>query len=399
MNYGCVLRGTPLAHVPDMAFKGFHRLAAPALIATLLVSGASPIAAIVPADRALLASKMKNWGLVNLEASSHIHALEAWTLSEGSRKVVVAVIDTGVDVNHPDLASNIWHSEEGVNRQAAHVSKSTASKALGAKSVRSYGWDFVRNSANPRDEHGHGTHVAGIIGAVANIRAGISGVVHQVSIMPVKYYSESSPGSVNLANTVKALHYAIDQGAKVINYSGGGPEFSEAEYNALKKAESRGVLVVAAAGNERQNSDLRENFYYPAAYGLSNIITVAATNIHNRLLPSSNWGAKKVEVAAPGENIYSTLPGGKYGYMSGTSQATAFVTGIAALLLSKDASLTPIELKTLIVSSVDSVPALRGKVSSGGKVNAYRALVALEAKTKNPARIASFSTVPAKLFQ
>src|SRR4029077_10572959 len=125
----------------------------------------------------------------------------------------------------------------------------------------------------------------------------------------------SNPGSVNLRNTVKAINYAIDHGARIINYSGGGPEFSEEEYLAIKRAESKGILFVAAAGNERQNTDLVENYYYPSAYRLSNIISVAATDIHNNLLPSSNWGKKSVDVAAPGENIYSTLPQNKFGYM------------------------------------------------------------------------------------
>jgi subtilisin family serine protease len=178
---------------------------------------------------------------------------------------------------------------------------------------------------DPSDDHGHGTHVAGIIGAVTNLDSGVSGVAPRVLIMAVKYYSESNPGSVNLKNTIDALNYAIDRGARIINYSGGGPEYSEAEYLAIKRAESRGILVVAAAGNEHQNTDLRERLYYPQAYGLSNIISVAATDINNNLLPSSNWGKSKIDVAAPGENIYSTLPGNRYGYMTGTSQATAFV--------------------------------------------------------------------------
>ncbi len=195
--------------------------------------------------------------------------------------------------------------------------------------------------------------------------------------MPLRYFSDAAPGHVNLARTVKAIDFAIENGAHIINYSGGGPEFSKAEYLVIRKAMSRGILLVAAAGNEKSNSDLIQNYYYPAAYKLPNIIVVAATTINNRLLASSNWGKKKVTVAAPGENIYSTLPDGRYGYMSGTSQATAFVSGVAALLLSEDPTLTPIEIKHIIMGSVDPIPALRGKVASGGKVNAYQALLTL----------------------
>ncbi|HTL10897.1 MAG TPA: S8 family peptidase, partial [Bdellovibrionota bacterium] len=269
-------------------------------------------------SRAALAQPFKNWGLLNGTDHSHISAPEAWKLEQGSRDVLVAIIDTGIDPKHPDLAPNVWQDKE--------------EKGHG----KVFGWDYVENRPNPQDFHGHGTHVAGIIGAIADQRAGVSGVAHKVSIMAVKYYSDANPGSVNLRNTVKAIEYAVSHGARIINYSGGGPEFSEAEYLAIKKAEARGVLFVSAAGNERQDTDIPENYYYPAAYRLPNIITVAATDIHNNLLPSSNWGKNHVDVAAPGENIYSTLPGGRYGYMSGTSQATAFVTGIAALLLSRN---------------------------------------------------------------
>ena len=302
-----------------------------------------------------------NWGLFNLKGKSHIDVLDAWKLERGSKNVVVAVIDTGIDPNHPALATNLWHD----------VSESKP--AL-------YGWNFVSDTPNPTDVHGHGTHVSGIIGAVSDFKLGIAGVAQHVSIMPVKYYSDSNPGTVNLKNTIRAINFAIDHGAQIINYSGGGPEFSEDEYLAIKRAEAKGILVVAAAGNDRHDTDLVENYYYPSAYRLSNIISVAATDIRNDLLQSSNWGKNKVDVAAPGENIYSTLPGNKYGYMSGTSQATAFVTGMAALLLSHDPTLKPAQIKELIVGSVDQIPGLKSKIMAQGRVNAYSALLALQAK-------------------
>lgn len=296
----------------------------------------------------------RNWGISNEVASSHVRAPEAWKIEKGSSNVVVAVVDTGIDSNHPDLSPNVWRAKDG-----------------------KYGWDYTVNKADPVDFHGHGTHVAGIIGAVSNPKSGIAGVAQKVSIMAVKYYSDSNSGAVNLRNTIRAIEFAVENGAKIINYSGGGPEFSQAEYLAIKKAEAKGVLFVAAAGNERQNVDEAQNFYYPSAYGLQNMISVAATDINNRLIASSNWGKKHVDVAAPGENIYSTLPGGRYGSMSGTSQATAFVTGIAALLLSKNPKLTPIEIRRLIVESADQIPGLASRVRSGGRANAYAALLAL----------------------
>lgn len=304
----------------------------------------------------------KNWGL----DKSAVNVQRAWELSEGSSNVVVAVIDTGIDANHPDLKPNLWKAP--LNSKKEPGSGST------------YGWDFVTKASNPTDAHGHGTHIAGIIGAIANKNTGTAGVAQKVQIMAVRYYSESALGSVNLANTIKALHYAIDNGAKIINYSGGGPEYSEEEFRAMKKAEEHGVLIVAAAGNEHNDTDAEENRYYPAAYslkGLKNIISVASIDSNNRLLPSSNWGKQSVDVAAPGEGILSTLPGGRYGKMTGTSQATAFVSGIAALLLSKNPSLSPVELKKLIVNSTVPSIFLRGKVASGGKVDAYQALASL----------------------
>ncbi|MCM2278278.1 MAG: S8 family serine peptidase [Oligoflexia bacterium] len=341
-------------------------LAGFAVATSLVALGSAPPRGIDPdKNPALLSATLKNWGLINARGKSHISALDAWKIEEGSRDVVVAVIDTGIDPEHKDLRQNIWQDPA-------------------RKGEKTFGWNYVIDRANPIDDHGHGTHVAGIVGAVTDPSAGISGVARKVSIMSVKYYSDANPGSVNLRNTVKAINYAVEHGARIINYSGGGPEFSEDEYLAIKKAEARGVLFVAAAGNEHQNTDLVENYYYPSAYKLTNIISVAATDITNNLLPSSNWGKAKVDVAAPGENIYSTLPGGKYGYMSGTSQATAFVSGMAALLLAKDPSLTPQQLKDIIKASVDPIPQLQGKVATGGRVNAYSALLALRNKGQAP---------------
>lgn len=325
------------------------------------------------------AKNLKNWGLTNEEAKSHISAPLAWTIEEGKKSVIVAVVDTGVDSNHPDLAPNMWQDP--------------------TLKTKTYGWNFVKNSANPEDDHGHGTHIAGIIGAIANPSAGVSGVTHHVSIMGVKYYSSSNSGAVNLDNTVKALEYAVAKGAKIINYSGGGPEFSEKEYLAIKKAEAAGVLVVAAAGNFGQNIDQVEHYYYPSAYNTSNIISVAATGIHNELLSFSNYGKRKVDVAAPGEKILSTLPNGRHGVLTGTSQATAFVSGVAALLLSQNPKLTPQELKSLIMASVDKFPLLEKKIATGGRINAYSALLALKAKGQNEKLIAQKPMPLAQLFQ
>lgn len=338
-----------------------------------VVLGASLSSLTVFGNTAPFVGLLKNWGLAKNEWKSDIQAVDAWTIEQGKKNIIVAVIDTGIDPEHKDLTKNVWHDPRNPGKNV-------------------FGWNFVLNKENPKDDHGHGTHVAGIIGAVANPKTGVSGVAQSVSIMAVKYYSDSNPGTVNLSNTVRAINYAIDHGARIINYSGGGPEFSEEEYLAIRRAEANGILFVAAAGNEHHNADLPENYYYPSAYRLSNIISVAATNMRNQLLSSSNWGKRAVDIAAPGENIFSTLPGNRYGYMTGTSQATAFVTGVAALLLSQNPKLTPPEIRDIIVKSADRVPQLEGKLAAAGKINAYSALLALKnrkgiqgPKTKAPA--------------
>ncbi len=318
---------------------------------------------------------LRNWGIYNSHRSSpssprsDIDALDAWSIQEGNRDIIVAVIDTGIDLNHKDLVKSLWHDP------------SSSQKNL-------FGMNFVNPGMNPIDVHGHGTHVAGIIGGELDPVLGTSGVAHRVSIMPIKYYSEGSSGLVNLTHTIEAINFAVDHGARIINYSGGGPEFSEREYRAIKRAESKGILFIAAAGNESQDIDQGKNFYFPASYsnpevpiyqgvGLSrpsNMIVVAATNLQNDLISASNWGKKSVDVAAPGENILSTLPSGRSGYMTGTSQATAFASGVAALILSENPRLSPQEVREIMIQSSEPIPQLKGKVVAAGHLNVFGAV-------------------------
>lgn len=287
----------------------------------------------------------KNWGLYNNVADSHIHAHEAWKLIQTSQRVDVAVIDTGIDTNHPNLANEISTTR----------------------------WNFIINSDKVADSNGHGTHVSGIIEAASHDHA---------EIVPIEYYSSKNPGSVNLKNTIKAINFAVDHRVKIINYSGGGPQFSEDEYNALKRAEEAGILVIAAAGNEGQDVDRVDNYYYPAGYRLSNIISVMSLDINNAPLSTSNWGKVKVDVGAPGENIWSTLPDNKYGPMTGSSQATAFVSGIAALVWSQHPYLTVAQVKKIILDTVDVFSNLRDKNATSGRVNEYSAMKAAKHFTK-----------------
>lgn len=263
-----------------------------------------------------------------------------------SKQIVVAVVDTGVDYTHPELRDNLWinRGETGPWAPPKELADKGYAWNCRDKSCNGIdddkngyvddvvGWDFVHDVPLPFDTHGHGTHIAGIIGGAAGNGMGTSGVCSGVSLMALKYYDNGGAGYNNLANTVRAIEYAISNGAQIINYSGGGADPASSERAAVAEAQKKGVLFIAAAGNDGRNNDRRP--YYPASYPLDNIIGVASINKFERLLPSSNFG-KSVHVAAPGLMILSTLPGGKFGTMSGTSQATAFVTGAAALLASQ----------------------------------------------------------------
>ncbi|MCO5144199.1 MAG: S8 family serine peptidase [Oligoflexia bacterium] len=303
-------------------------------------------------QQATEALHLRNWGLDNSSFSSHIEAVKAWKLTKGTHKVVVAVIDTGIDPNHPDLKDNLWH-KAGTDE---------------------YGYDFVLNKKNPNDNNGHGTHVSGIIGASLKSHNGAAGVAPDISIMAIRYYADHLTSTQILNNIVKAIDYAVDNNADIINISSEGVGFNISEYRAIERAAKKGILVVTAAGNKSESNDNKTTASYPASYDLPNIISVAATNIQNKLLPTSNFGTQHVHVAAPGENIFSTLQKGAYGYLTGTSQAAAFVSGQAALVLSARPGLKAEEVKKIILSSVDKFDDLKGKVSTAGRINAFKAV-------------------------
>jgi len=315
------------------------------------------------------------WGLRKTEAA------KAWEVSQGSKEIVVAVIDTGADVNHKDLKENLWvnQGEIGTDKNGNDKSKNGVDDDGNGFVDDVHGWNFVQNNHNLSDSHGHGTHIAGIIGARGGNNFGISGVSPRVSLMILKYYD---PSANNLENTIKAINYAVKMKAHIINYSGGGTEFSAKEYAAIKEAEKSGVLFVSAAGNERSNSDEKGKHYYPADYELSNIISVTAINDapkeSTQVLASSNYGVRTVDLAAPGENIYSTLPGNAFGLMTGTSQATAFVTGVAALVMANNRELSAADVKKYILRNGDEHPNLIAKTGTSKVLNSFKALTSLD---------------------
>lgn len=326
-------------------------------------------AAIAPDDAAI----SLNWG------TEAVSAPLAWQKQTGSKKIVVAIIDTGCDPLHPALAENIWRNpgESGLDEYGQPKASNGIDDDDNGFVDDVQGWNFADNSPVIMDEHGHGTHIAGIIGARMGNGFPVHGVSPDVSLMILKYYDSKISGSANLENTIRAIRYAVRMGANIINYSGGGILRSQAEEDTLKWAAEQGVLVVAAAGNEGMNSDFFH--FYPADYELPNILSVAAVDRDRKLMSLSNFGLHTVDVAAPGKNIYSTLPGGTYGYMSGTSQATAFVTGVAALLMAQDSRMQdPRQVIRQISGYGRPETHLKAKIKSGSIVNAKASLDALD---------------------
>ncbi len=302
----------------------------------------------------------KKWSLKKIQSK------DAWSkFSQGSSNIVVAVIDTGIDVQHEDLRNNIWHNPKEIPNNNKDDDGNGYIDDI-------YGWNFVKNNNKVYDNHGHGTHIAGIIGAEGGNGIGVSGVAPKVSLMALKYYDPTDDGSNNLANTVRAINYAVKNGAHIINYSGGGLEGNEKEKQAIQRACEKGILFVAAAGNEKSNAD--KTGYFPAGYPLDCILSVTATNVGDRVLSSSNWGEKSVHTAAPGDNILSTLPANKYGMMTGTSQATAVASGSAVLVM----GYYKVHSAHFVISQLkmtgDIKKSLNKKTTQRRRLNIYRAL-------------------------
>jgi subtilisin family serine protease/surface antigen len=308
------------------------------------------------------------WGLHNTGqtgglADADIDLPEAWRTQTGSKAVIVAVIDTGGDYRHPDLAANTWRNQREIFGNGIDDDRNGFVDDI-------HGYDFVNRDGDPMDDQGHGTHVAGTIGAVGNNNLGVVGVNQNVSLMHLKFLNSQGIGST--LDAVRAVDYATRMGADVINASFGGGPYSQAMFDAISRANNAGVLFVAAAGNESNNNDLRPSF--PADYNLPNVISVAATDHRDRLAGFSNFGRNSVDIGAPGVNILSTLPGNRYGSFDGTSMAAPHVAGAAALLLAENSNQTPSQLKNLLMRTADPIASLQGKTVTGGRLNVNRAL-------------------------
>ena len=353
----------------------------------------------------------------------------AWDTTRGSATVVVADIDTGADYTHQDLYKNVWINQAEIPSSVRSTLRDTdadgrisfydlnnsanrphltdvnrngyidAGDLLSPASAGGWedgvngrsnandvytddivGWDFAENDNDPFDDGtangGHGTHTAGIIGAVGNNGVGISGVAQKVSMMIVRIFGDGGLGAT-ASRIAAAIRYTADSGARAANASWGGVGGRDGDvlYNAIAYAGSRGEVFVTAAGNSGRNIDSAFYASYPAEYNLANIIVVGATTAAGTLASWSNFGATTVDLAAPGSGVLSTLPGNRYGSLSGTSMATPMVTGAVALMLAANRSLTVSQIKQRLIAGADDSLALNNRSVSDGELNVANALL------------------------
>merc|ERR1719491_834445 len=298
------------------------------------------------------------WGLHKIEAQA------AWDYHRGSSgSTVVAISDTGIKLDHPDLKANLWTNKQEIPGNGVDDDFNGI--------VDDYhGFDPVNNDGQPDDVAGHGTHCAGIVGAVGNNRVGVSGVAHGPKLMGAKICGNGCWTSY----AIQMLDYAIFHGAKISSMSRGGRGASSNMMYSIERAKKKGHLFIIAAGNEATDNDKLPT--YPCSYANENVICVAASDQNDRLAHFSNYGKKSVDVAAPGVHILSTYTNPAYGHMQGTSMATPFVSGLAALIWDYKPSLSWRDVRNAIVNTADVLPTLNGKVACG-RINARKAMEAV----------------------
>lgn len=313
------------------------------------------------------------WGLKNTgrnsggwfnrgKAGEDINAEGVWKLTRGAKEVKIAVIDTGVDYTHKDLAANMWVNEAEKNGQPGVDDDGNGY----VDDV--HGYDFANDDGDPQDGHGHGTHCAGNIGALHN-RNGIRGVMSKVKMVGIKFLSDSGRGETEHA--IKSIDYAVKVGVNLMSNSWGGGEFSQALMDSIKAADAAGIVFVAAAGNSRADNDARAT--YPANYEVDNVITVGSHDGAGKRSSFSNYGKKTVHVFAPGSNILSTVPGDRYRKMSGTSMACPLAAGAIGLLMAEFPNLTPLEIRERVVATGVKNGQI-DNVTAGGRMDAKRLL-------------------------
>lgn len=328
------------------------------------------------------------WGMRNVQVE------EAWKITRGSPEIIVAVIDTGVDYTHEDLLPNLWRNTKEIPHNGVDDDGNGYADDL-------IGWDFVSNDNKPYDlaveplqlltggNPGHGTHCAGNVAARGENGIGIAGVAPNVKIMSLRFISEKGQGTT--ADAIKAIKYAVDNGAQILSNSWGSegedPDdetSNQALRDAIQYAQDNGTLFVAAAGNGHQgkgyNNDTDPKPAYPASYPHDNIISVAALDANDNFGTFSNWGARSVDIGAPGVKVYSTTVGSEYSDMvldkfgfkaswDGTSMAAPHVAGAAALYWSAHPTKTWKDVKNALLATARKVPAARGKLVTEGKLD------------------------------
>ena len=358
-----------------------------------------------------------------------IRAPQAWNVTTGNAQALVAVMDTGIDYDHPDLYQNIWLNQAEIpltrlnnlvdyyhdgfiswrdlndprNRGVGKITDVNQDGRIDAGDVLApmtldasgrdtgyggwsfagntrdgdtahpndyVGWNFVNNTNNPFDDNGHGTHVSGTIGAAGNNGVGVTGIDWRVQILACKFIGADGIGSISAF--ISALNYSIAHGARITNNSWAGASNSQILSDAINNARSHGQIFVAAAGNDASNNDLNPS--YPSGFNLDNIVAVAALDRTGKLASFSDYGATSVDLAAPGVGILSTTPNNTYSVYSGTSMATPQVTGVLALVWGQHPSWTYQQVIARVLNTTTSLASLQGKVRTGGLLNAARAV-------------------------
>jgi subtilisin family serine protease len=316
------------------------------------------------------------WGLRNLGGGggvigADINAEQAWNITTGSTNVIVAVIDTGVRYTHQELAAQMWRNpgESGGGKESNGIDDDANGYIDDV-----FGINSITGSGDPFDDNDHGTHCSGTIGAQADGGGGHVGVAWKVQIMALKFLSAGGGGQTS--DALECLNYAVAKGAKISNNSWGGGPFSQALFDALVAARSAGHLFIAAAGNEGSDNDVFLS--YPSGYDLDNVISVAALDRGDRLANFSNYGLTKVDLGAPGVAIFSSTAStdSSYASFNGTSMAAPHVTGVAALILAQSPTANYLEIRERLLATTVPISSLQGRTVTGGRLNAFNALVA-----------------------
>ncbi|HEY6780724.1 MAG TPA: S8 family peptidase, partial [Thermoleophilaceae bacterium] len=353
------LRGGRLALVKPRGNRALSRL-------RKRLAGASGVAYAEP-DYYQFASAAKtpndpfyprDWALLDATADHDIDAPTAWGTRTSCAKV--AIVDTGIDTDHPDLKDNVYKSSDKPSNGKDDDKNGFVDDT--------YGFNAINGKGSGEDDNGHGTHVAGIVGARANNGTGIAGVCWSTKLLAVKFMNSRGKGTTSAA--IAGIQYAVKQGFKIINCSFESSASSSALHDAIDYAQDHKALVVVAAGNDSKNID--KSPVYPASYTDSNILTVAASTDVDELASFSNFGSTAVDVAAPGDGIFSTYLGGGYKLLSGTSMAAPYAAGVAALLKKQESDATYSDLRYAIRHKVDKPPAFKGKVAYDGRLNAEK---------------------------